>query len=89
MADRRAVVAVVTRLSARLVGFGGPVPRGPEAWGDTRLVLGDGGLAGTYRDAFTGRRLATDGGGGEPGLAMAEVLGRLPVALLVREGDPA
>ena len=42
-----------------------------------------------YRDVFTGRRLATDEAGGDPGLAMAEVLGRLPVALLVREGHPA
>jgi (1->4)-alpha-D-glucan 1-alpha-D-glucosylmutase len=89
VADHRAVVAVVTRLSARLAGFGGPIPRGPEAWGETRLGLGDGGLAGTYHDVFTGRRLATTEGGRDPGLAMAEVLGRLPVALLVREGNAA
>jgi (1->4)-alpha-D-glucan 1-alpha-D-glucosylmutase len=89
VADRRAVVAVVTRLSARLSGFGGPVPRGPEAWGETRLVLDNADLAGTYRDAFSGRRLITADDRHGPGLAMADVLARLPVALLVREETSA
>jgi (1->4)-alpha-D-glucan 1-alpha-D-glucosylmutase len=89
MADRRAVVAVVTRLSARLSGFGGPVPGGPDAWGETRLVLENADLAGAYCDAFSGRRLITDDDRHGPGLAIADVLARLPVALLVREETSA
>jgi (1->4)-alpha-D-glucan 1-alpha-D-glucosylmutase len=86
VAGGRAVLAVVTRLSARLAGFGGPVPRGAPAWGDTRLVL-DGDLAGAYRDVFSGRRLATGEHERGPGLPLAEVLARLPVAMLVREEE--
>jgi (1->4)-alpha-D-glucan 1-alpha-D-glucosylmutase len=83
----RAVIALVTRLSARLAGFGEPAPRGAEAWGETPLVLGDPALAGRYRDVFTGQRITTLPRGRGAELAIAEGLDRLPVALLVKEED--
>ncbi|HVQ77024.1 MAG TPA: malto-oligosyltrehalose synthase [Candidatus Binatia bacterium] len=84
----RVVLAVTTRLSARLAGFGGPVPRGDEVWDDTRLALEDADLGGVYHDVFTGRRATTAGDGRAPGIPVGRVLAHLPVALLVREATP-
>ena len=68
--DRGGALTVVTRLPVGLAARGG--------WGETVLPLADG----AWTDALTGRTTtATDGAG----LRLAEVLGDLPVALLVRE----
>lgn len=69
--DRGGVIAVVTRLPIGLERRGG--------WGDTTLALpARGEDAERWREVLTGREL----GGGE--VAVAELLDRLPVALLVR-----
>jgi len=64
--DRGGAVAVATRLPVGLAARGG--------WGDAAVLL----PAGSWVDAFTGRRVE---GGAAP---LAEVLSRYPVALLVR-----
>jgi (1->4)-alpha-D-glucan 1-alpha-D-glucosylmutase len=78
-------IAAVPRLTAHLSNFGARSPIGPDVWGDTSLPLGDERLAGTYRDRFTGRRLATRSHAGVPTLAAGDVFAILPVALLDRE----
>ncbi len=73
-----AVLAVVTRLSAGILGESG-VPRvAPEVWRGTELVLPRVDTGGDWREAFTGAGLAGSGGR----LPLEEVLARLPVALL-------
>jgi (1->4)-alpha-D-glucan 1-alpha-D-glucosylmutase len=83
------IVAVAPRLSARLTDFGARWPLGTEVWGETWLSLGDAGLAGTYRDRFTGRRTEVVARDGAPALSVGELLHVLPVALLEREEAPA
>ena len=85
--ERAAAIAVAPRLPVRLTGLGGGWPVGERAWGDTWLPLGDAGLAGTYRDRFTGSRVDTEARGAESGLALAGLLARFPLALLERQ-DP-
>jgi (1->4)-alpha-D-glucan 1-alpha-D-glucosylmutase len=74
-----AVLAVVTRLSAGILGESG-VPKVPaEVWRGTELVLrrvAEGRVG--WREAFTGAVLA----GSADRLALGEVLAGLPVALL-------
>jgi (1->4)-alpha-D-glucan 1-alpha-D-glucosylmutase len=66
--DRGGVVAVATRLPAGLAAAGG--------WGDAALSV----PTGAWRDLFTGRRVVSDA----TGIGLDDLLGRLPVALLVR-----
>ena len=80
-----AAIAVAPRLSARLMGFGGPPPLGADAWGETWLPLPDGVPAGTYRDAFTGAPIETEVREGRAGVAAQRALADCPVALLLRE----
>ncbi len=77
-------VVVAGRFYTRLgVGRGGPLWRGGDrTWGNTTLML-DGRLARRrYRDAFTGAEFDAREAWGVTSLRLAEVLGRLPVALL-------
>ncbi|WP_439686030.1 malto-oligosyltrehalose synthase [Cupriavidus oxalaticus] len=75
----RQAVTVVTRLSAARVDPA--VPRIPPAcWGDTTLNLGAP-QPGRWIDALTGHRLDAPAGR----LRLRDVLGGLPVALLLRE----
>ena len=81
--DAEAVV-VAGRFFTRLgTGRAGPLWRGgEELWGDTILML-DGRLArARYRDAFTGAEFDAREAWGVTSVRLAEVLGRLPVALL-------
>jgi (1->4)-alpha-D-glucan 1-alpha-D-glucosylmutase len=75
-ADGSAAVAVTTRLASRLHAASDDLPSG-EAYAGTVVDL-PGNAAGRYRDALTGREIATDGR-----LDLADVLAELPVALLV------
>jgi (1->4)-alpha-D-glucan 1-alpha-D-glucosylmutase len=68
-ADRGGAVPVATRLPVGLAAAGG--------WGDTALRL----PTGAWRDLLTGGRLVSTA----DGAPVAEVLRRLPVALLVRD----
>jgi (1->4)-alpha-D-glucan 1-alpha-D-glucosylmutase len=54
-----------------------PVRLAAEGWGDTALPL----PTGAWRDTLTGTRVVSDAGG----VRLAELLDRLPVALLVRD----
>jgi (1->4)-alpha-D-glucan 1-alpha-D-glucosylmutase len=79
------VVVAVPRLAAHLTGFTGRWPLGPDVWGTTRLSLGDPGLAGVYRDRFSGLRLVTESQDGAPALPAMALFAAFPVALLERE----
>jgi (1->4)-alpha-D-glucan 1-alpha-D-glucosylmutase len=73
------VVVAVPRLVAALAGSGQGQPVGPEAWGDTRVMLpGDG----HYRDALTGQIVEV--GDDESGLGVGDMFSTLPFTLLVR-----
>ncbi|ABY34394.1 MAG TPA: malto-oligosyltrehalose synthase [Chloroflexus aurantiacus] len=77
-------VTVAPRLTARLSG-GQEVPPLDDLWGETWLPLPDI-LPGTrYRNLFTDECLTVVEHQAGAGLAMAEVLGHWPIALLVRE----
>ena len=78
-------VVAVPRLAAHLTGFTGRWPLGPDVWGTTRLSLGDPGLAGVYRDRFSGLRLVTESQDGAPALPAMALFAAFPVALLERE----
>jgi (1->4)-alpha-D-glucan 1-alpha-D-glucosylmutase len=54
-----------------------PVALAATGWGDTALAL----PTGAWRDVLTGSRAVSDAGG----VPVGELLGRLPVALLVRD----
>jgi (1->4)-alpha-D-glucan 1-alpha-D-glucosylmutase len=54
-----------------------PVRLAAEGWGDTAVAL----PTGAWRDCLTGTRVVSDAGG----VRLAELLARLPVALLVRD----
>ena len=76
----RCCVIVVPRLTAGLPGAPSALPLGAAAWGDTRVTLPA--LPGGFRDAFTGQEHAAGAGG----VAVASLLARFPVALLVGGG---
>ncbi|HZJ69436.1 MAG TPA: hypothetical protein VFF36_00760 [Planctomycetota bacterium] len=80
-----AAIVAVPRLSARLTGLDGRWPLGEQIWDDTRLSLGDAGLAGAYRDRFTGRRFEMVPHDGAPSITLGALFEILPVALLERE----
>ncbi|MFC7692629.1 hypothetical protein ACFQY5_26675 [Paeniroseomonas aquatica] len=74
------VIAVATRLPAALVGDA-PLPLVPAAeWGGTELVLPRGIMAQRWRDVLSG--ITHEGSEGADRLPLADLLARLPVALL-------
>ena len=72
------LVAVVPRLVATLTADRDFALPDAEAWGDTRIGVGE--LGGRWRELFTGAEVRADGGG----VRVAEVLGGFPVALLLK-----
>ncbi len=76
--DARAVIAVAPRLFAGLVGEEAAAPVGERVWGEAALLVPED-LRGEYTDAMTGDKHMV----GER-LPLARLLGRFPVALLVR-----
>jgi (1->4)-alpha-D-glucan 1-alpha-D-glucosylmutase len=79
-----AVIAVVPRLTARLAGLTGGFAL-DEVWEHTWVGLGDARLAGTYRDRFTGLRVASEPRDGGLALPAPALFRHFPVALLERE----
>jgi len=73
-----AVLTVVPRLVVGLLGGADRPPLGAEVWGDTRLKLSDGEM---WLNHLSGERLTVSGAG----LAVGQVLGHFPVALLERQ----
>ncbi len=80
--DEGTAVLVAPRLVSHLVAAAG-APLGREAWSDTRVVLTER-LAGRYRNVFTAEHVAS---GPSHELAVADVLARFPVAILVSPAD--
>ncbi|MCS6888837.1 MAG: malto-oligosyltrehalose synthase [Chloroflexus sp.] len=83
-AEAGEVLAVAPRLTARLSG-GREAPPVGELWGETWLPVPDIAPGTRYRNVFTDECLTVADHPAGPGLAMAGVLQRWPVALLVRE----
>ncbi len=79
---RRWAVTVIPRCTRIL---GGPADRPPvgDVWGDTRLLLPAGFEAGRLRSVFTGERYGIARSRAGRSLAVAAVLARFPVAVLV------
>jgi (1->4)-alpha-D-glucan 1-alpha-D-glucosylmutase len=77
--DDAAALVVVPRLPVGLVPHADAPPIGREVWGNTTLRLPDA-LGGRWENVFTGETST----GGES-IAIAEVLGTFPVAVLVRQ----
>ncbi len=79
----RALITLVPRLPARLLGDRNILPLGPGVWGDTTLEL-PAKLAGKrWRNVFTGECQAA-----ASRLALGQVLAHFPVALLASETGP-
>ncbi len=83
----RSLITIAPRLYVGLTGGQYRHPTGEEVWGETRLVLAPG--TPRYLNVLTGEHLHPEQHGKEAGLALASVLGCLPVALLVSESPPA
>jgi (1->4)-alpha-D-glucan 1-alpha-D-glucosylmutase len=79
--DSEAAVAIVPRLMGGRCFSSGRLPTGPDAWGDTRIVLPAPLARRVFHHAFTGALV----GPVEGGLLAADVLRTCPVALLVTE----
>jgi (1->4)-alpha-D-glucan 1-alpha-D-glucosylmutase len=78
----RTLIAVVPRLVAGLAGTSGEPRAAAAVWEDTRVLFPAGSTA-SYRNVFTGDRLASDA----VGLLVAEALKTLPAALLWAEAQ--
>jgi (1->4)-alpha-D-glucan 1-alpha-D-glucosylmutase len=76
-----AAAVAVPRLVARLNPNPDRPPLGGGVWADTRLSLAGVESGGSWRDAFTGRRVTASDGT----VAAAELFADFPVALLLRE----
>jgi (1->4)-alpha-D-glucan 1-alpha-D-glucosylmutase len=77
------LVTVAPRLTRRLLADGQTWPLAESSWGDTKLMLpGDG--RDEWIDLFTGRTITAEGGGtDQKEVAIKDVLGAFPVAVLV------
>jgi (1->4)-alpha-D-glucan 1-alpha-D-glucosylmutase len=73
-----AVIAVAPRLFAGLMQPGDVAPIGGRVWGEASLVLPED-LGGDYENALTGEKVSVAGK-----IALARLLARFPVALLVK-----
>jgi (1->4)-alpha-D-glucan 1-alpha-D-glucosylmutase len=82
---RRAVVAIAPRLVASLYESRSPLTPTPDLWRDLAIGLpGDLGSL-RYRNVLTGELVSVGERAGHPMMLVAEVLGRVPAALLVGE----
>jgi (1->4)-alpha-D-glucan 1-alpha-D-glucosylmutase len=82
-AGEQTAIAAAARFFLRLKSPG-PLPVGPEVWGDSVLVLPSGVPPGTYRDVLTGRRVESARRKSAHVLPLAEVFGTLTAVLLER-----
>ena len=80
----RTVLAVVPRLVSRMMGpEASRPPLGPEAWGETRLVLPRPAHPGRWRDLMTDRVIEAHAHEGRQVLDVGSIFRDLPVAMLV------
>jgi (1->4)-alpha-D-glucan 1-alpha-D-glucosylmutase len=84
--DRTAIVAV-PRLIAGLLADSHEPPLGEAVWEDTRLRMPGIDPRQTWRHVFTGEAVRIAMEGGQPTVAVAELLAQFPVALLMAQPD--
>jgi (1->4)-alpha-D-glucan 1-alpha-D-glucosylmutase len=76
--DGNAVIPVAPRLFARLMVDDAAAPIGERVWGEANIALPDG-LTGELQNVLTGERFQA-----QQRVPLAQLLGRFPVALLVK-----
>jgi (1->4)-alpha-D-glucan 1-alpha-D-glucosylmutase len=79
-----AVVAIVPRLVARLMGADAQPPLGGDAWKTSRVMMPEALKSRRFTDAITGREIPIVHGNGEAWIFVGEALRYCPVALLVQ-----
>jgi (1->4)-alpha-D-glucan 1-alpha-D-glucosylmutase len=88
-----AVIIVVPRLIAGLVGESDRPPIGPEVWSDTEILLPQQARGARFHNIFTDETLECDSGVSEEGapcrLPVSTILRTFPVAVLVRLNETA
>jgi (1->4)-alpha-D-glucan 1-alpha-D-glucosylmutase len=77
-----AVLTVVPRLTAGLTDNGARLPLGNEVWGDTSVALPEEIPRGPYINLFTGAEVRVTERDSGRILAVGEILGEFPAALL-------
>jgi (1->4)-alpha-D-glucan 1-alpha-D-glucosylmutase len=86
--ETRAVLTVVPRLTAPLTDNGARLPLGSDVWDDTRVTLPPEIPRGPYVNLFSGAEVQTAETDSGPALAVGEILGEFPVALLEAPPPP-
>jgi (1->4)-alpha-D-glucan 1-alpha-D-glucosylmutase len=79
----RAAIVAVPRLIARLLGDSHEAPVGEDIWRDTRLRVPGLDAQRTWRHVFTGELVRPTMQDSQPTLAVADLMARFPVALLI------
>jgi (1->4)-alpha-D-glucan 1-alpha-D-glucosylmutase len=79
----RAAIVAVPRLIAGLLAGTHEAPLGEAVWQDTQLLMPDVDPRWDWRNVLTGEPVVFTRDNGQPALALAELLGHCPVALLV------
>jgi len=85
--DNHAVLVVVPRLIGGLLAGTHEAPLGAAVWQDTRLLVPGIDSRWDWRNVLTGEPVIFATDDGQPALALAELLGHCPVALLVAQMD--
>jgi (1->4)-alpha-D-glucan 1-alpha-D-glucosylmutase len=83
----RAAIVAVPRLLGRLLAGTRDAPLGEAVWQDTRLLVPGVDAHWDWRNVLTGEPVVFATDEGQPTLALAELLGHCPVALLVAQAD--
>lgn len=83
----RAAIVAVPRLIAGLLAGNHDTPLGETVWQDTRLLVPGIDPRWDWRNVLTGEPVVFATDDGQPTLALAELLGHCPVALLVAQTD--
>jgi (1->4)-alpha-D-glucan 1-alpha-D-glucosylmutase len=87
-ADGETVLVVAPRLVGRLMGEEGRLPIGEAVWADTWVELPPEWTQGSWHNVLTGQAIAVGAQSEGQGLALAQVFGTFPYALL-RADDAA
>jgi (1->4)-alpha-D-glucan 1-alpha-D-glucosylmutase len=85
--DNRAAIVAVPRLIGGLLAGTHDVPIGEVVWQDTQLLTPGIEPRWNWRNVLTGEPVVFAMDAGQPTLALAELLGHCPVALLVAQAD--
>ena len=83
----RAAIVAVPRLIGGLLGGTHDVPLGEAVWQDTQLLTPGIEPRWDWRNVLTGEPVVFATDDGQPALALTELLGHCPVALLVAQAD--